>query len=85
MNSAIAALSVNRNEEARDIMLRADDNSPVAEYVRSLAAARLGDADTLFLHLAPACADPVLKARADDEADFDPYRADARFDAALKN
>ena len=85
VNSAIAALSVNRNEEARDVMMRVDDDSPVAEYVRSLAAARLGDADALFLHLAPACADPGLKARAGDEADFDPYRADPRFDAALKN
>lgn len=79
VNTAVVALSTNRNEEARSIMQVSDVRTPLAEYVRCLAAARLGHADELFLHLAAACADKRFKTRAEEEVDFDPYRSDARF------
>ena len=83
LNSAIVALSVDRNDEAAAIMDSLDNRSPLAQYVRCLTAARLGDADTLFRLLPEACADPRLRTRAADEPDFDPYRADSRFRQAL--
>ena len=65
-------------------MQELDIQSPVAEYVRSLISARNGQTEALFDHLARACADPELKARAEDEADFAPYREDMRFVEAIK-
>lgn len=84
LNSAIAALNTGRTAEADGIMQELDIQSPVAEYVRSLISARNGQAEDLFGHLARACADPELKARAADEADFAPYREDMRFVEAIK-
>ena len=84
LNSAIAALNTGRTDEADGIMQELDIQSPVAEYVRSLISARNGQAEALFDHLARACADPELKARAEDEADFAPYREDMRFVEAIK-
>ena len=40
VNSAIMALSMNRNAEAEAILSALEDASPVAEYARSMAAAR---------------------------------------------
>ena len=40
------------------------------EYVRALAAARLGHADEAKAHIAKASADPTLAARAATEPDF---------------
>lgn len=75
LNSAICALSVNRNEEADGIMRGLPEvKTPVAEYVRALIAARLDRPDELMRHLKPACTDPKLRKRAKDEPDFDPYR-----------
>lgn len=69
-NVAIVALAANRNEEAARIMERAEDDSPLAAYVRALAAARLGDADSCKKHLQQACEDEALARRAADEPDF---------------
>lgn len=69
-NSAIIALSVNRNEEADDMMNRCEDASPLAEYVRALIAARLNRTDDAVKHLQRACADASLKERARTEVDF---------------
>ena len=75
LNSAITALAVNRNREADSVMRGLpDEQSPVAEYVRALIAARLDRPGELLPHLEAACADPKLKTRAQDEPDFDPYR-----------
>lgn len=69
-NSAIIALSVNRNEEADDMMNRCEDASPLAEYVRALIAARLNRTDDAVKHLQRACADASLKERARTEVEF---------------
>jgi len=69
-NSAIIALSVNRNEEADGMMNRCEDASPLAEYVRALIAARLNRTDDAVKHLQRACADASLKERARTEVDF---------------
>ncbi len=70
VNSAVLALSTNRNEEAYAIMQKNTDQSARAEYVRALAAARLGHADEAKAHIAKASADPALAARAATEPDF---------------
>ena len=69
-NSAIVALSVNRNEEADDMMHRCEDVSPLAEYVRALIAVRLNRSDDAVKHLQRACADASLKERARTEVEF---------------
>ena len=82
--TAIVALAMNRNEEAARIMSRTDDDSPLAEYVRALATARLNERNACLEHLEKACADPSLKARAAIEADFIRYAADTRFLSLIK-
>ena len=84
LNSAITALSVDRNDEADAIMRTLPDDSPTAEYVRALIAARRNDLAELCRHLAPALADPALKARAHDDPDFDPYRDTPQFGEIMK-
>lgn len=74
MNSAIVALSVARNAEARDIMDGIEDQSPLAEYVRALVAARMDDEAALRRHLGNACQDERLRERATREADFEQFR-----------
>ena len=85
LNSAIAALSVNRNGEADRVMRALQDDSPVADYVRSLIAARLGNPEELYRCLPLALDEPKLKARAHDEPDFDPYRNSPQFREIMKN
>jgi len=70
LNSAITALSVDRNQEADEIMRTIQDNRPVAHYVRALIAARLGRPEEMKKQLDAACTDPKLKRRAQDEPDF---------------
>ncbi len=78
-NTAIVALSVGRNDAAARIMVRCDDRTPRAEYVRAIIAARSGDSDALFQHLGSAVADASLRRRAVTEADFIPYASLAEF------
>lgn len=85
LNSAITALSVNRNDEADAVMQQVQDDSPVAHYVRALIDARLERPADLYRHLPPALADPKLKTRAHDEPDFDPYRNAPQFREIMKN
>lgn len=79
VNSAVAALNVGRNDEAKEILDNLRDESPVTEYVRALTAARLGDRTALYGHLGRACADESLRARAAGEPDFYPYHAEEEF------
>lgn len=74
VNSAIVALSVARNAEARDIMNEIEDQSPLAEYVRALIAARMNDEAAFRRHLGNACKDERLRARAVREADFEKFQ-----------
>lgn len=79
VNSAIAALSVNRNDEAMGMLDKLKDNSPVTEYVRALTAARFDDKTVFYDHLAPACADERMRRRAVSEPDFSRYRGEEQF------
>ncbi len=78
-NSAVAALSVNRNDEARDMLRALKDDSPVAEYVRAITAARFNEKSVFYDHLSPACTDGRLRLRAAAEPDFYPYREEEAF------
>lgn len=72
-NAAIVALSVNRNDEAEEIMEACEDFSPRAEYVRALVYARMNDADKMMTHLQKAATEERYKTRAKSEIDFIPY------------
>ena len=74
VNSAIMALSVARDAEARDIMNEIEDQSPLAEYVRALVSARLNDEAAFRRHLENACKDERLRERATREVDFEKFR-----------
>lgn len=74
VNSAIVALSVLRNAEAKDIMDELKDESPLAEYVRALVSARMGDEVSFLEHLQNACKDERLCKRAAQELDFMKFR-----------
>lgn len=79
VNSAVCALSVNENKDAKAIMDVCDDESPVAEYVRSMVGARLDDEDIFSRHILNACKDNELKMRAKDEPDFMKYMSNETF------
>lgn len=83
VNAAVVALSVNRNDEARDIMDSVKAATPVAEYVRAMVAARFKEHDAFFLHIVKACEDEKLCMRAVDEPDFYGYKDDERFRALI--
>lgn len=83
VNAAVVALSVNRNDEARDIMDSVKAATPVAEYVRAMVAARFKEHDAFFLHIVKACEDEKLRMRAVDEPDFYGYKDDERFRALI--
>lgn len=83
LNSAITALSVNRNEEAKQILQGIGVQTPVAEYVRSLTAARLKEDQLFYLHIVNACSDSQLRKRAKTEPDFRPYRNEEKFQKAV--
>ena len=84
MNTAIVALALHRHAEAAEIMGKINDESPLAEYVRALVAARLGDAETCRKHLRKACQDETLAKRAADEPDFYPFRGEGTIKAWLQ-
>lgn len=79
VNSVIMALSVARNEEAKDIMDGVEDNTPLAAYVRALVAARLYDDAGFYRGMTEACREESLRRRAMDEPDFARYRNDEAF------
>lgn len=80
--TAIAALCLDRNNEADGIMNgpAKADATPLAEYVRAQAAARLGRADDVFAHLPNAAKDAWLADRMRGDYDFEPYHADERWE-----
>jgi len=82
-NSAIAALSVNRNDEAKRMLDALEDESPVAEYARALTAARLHEHTAFYDHLTRVCTDERLRRRAAAEPDFSPYREEEAFRALV--
>ena len=83
VNSAVAALSVNKNEEADRIMKGVASKSPQCEYVRAIAAARLSRGGDAVEHIVNAASDAGLRERAKIEYDFKPYRDYMDFRAAV--
>ena len=83
VNSAIVALSINKNEDAKTILTPLKDATPLAEYVRSVTAARLQENEQFYLHIGPACEDAKLRKRAVTEPDFYRYHADDRFQTLI--
>lgn len=83
LNSAIVALSLNRNREAKDLLQRLDNHEPKAEYIRALTAARLLEDQAFYRHLPQACQDEKLRQRARHEADFSRYHGEALFESTI--
>lgn len=79
VNTAIVALSVARNAEAKEIMDEVKDATPLADYVRALVAARLHDDAAFYRCIDTACRDTALYNRVVDEPDFARYRHDEAF------
>lgn len=79
VNSAVIALSVNKNPEAERILAHVPDKTPLAEYVRSMTAARLEKHNIFYKHIDNACRDEELRQRAVSEADFYRYRTEEAF------
>lgn len=79
LNSAISALSVNENGDAKRMLDVLDVHTPVAEYARSLVFARTKDAGSFYKHIGNACGDNKLRRRAATEPDFYPYREEEAF------
>ena len=72
-NAAVVALSVNRNDEAYEIMGVNPDKTPRAQYVRALIYARRNEPDNMMLRLEEAVVKDTYRSRARSEADFAPY------------
>lgn len=83
VNSAIVALSINKNDEAKTILTPLKDSSPVAEYARSITAARLHENEVFHRHIGNACKDAKLCKRAATEPDFYRYHAEAGFQTLI--
>ena len=85
VNSAIAALSVNKNDEAKQIIEGVQATTPVAEYVRSMISARFGATATFYKHIVDAVIDSKLHNRAKTEVDFLPYHNEQLFINIITN
>lgn len=76
VNTAIVALSLNKNPEAEDIMQKDASTTPLSNYVRAMIAARLQKRNSIFEPLRKAIIDEKLRIRAVGEYDFMPYHDD---------
>lgn len=83
VNSAVMALSLNKNLESENILSTCLDKTPIAEYVRSLTAARLKKHDIFYQHIDNACRESALRRRAASEADFYRYQAEEAFQTLI--
>lgn len=79
VNSAIVALSVQHNAEAKAVMDEVADSGPLAAYVRALIAARLRDDAGFYRTIGEACREERLRRRAMGEPDFARYRHEEAF------
>ena len=79
VNSAICALGINLNGEAKTIMDNVKDSNSLSEYVRSMIAARLDDEAGFLNHIINACEDEGLRKRAKTEPDFMRFKDNADF------
>lgn len=83
LNAAICALSVRNDAGAMRIMNSLDNVTPLAEYVRALVAARMGDEKEVYSHLVNASVDVKLKRRMVQEPDFLKYRGEKSFEKMM--
>ena len=83
INSAIAALSLNKNEEARKIMSQINDDRPLAKYVNALIAARFNDNEAALANLEKACEEERFRKRAIEEPDFMKYADNEHFNSII--
>lgn len=83
VNSAICALSLNKNGEAKAIMESCTDSRPVAEYVRAMIGARTDDKVFFIKHISEACEHTDLRQRAKSEPDFRKFMSEETFVEAL--
>lgn len=84
VNEAVVALSLDYNKEAKSVMDKLADKTPLAEYVRALVAARLKDDAAFWTHLRNACQNNGLRLRAAGEPDFGKYRNETAFREIIK-
>lgn len=73
VNVALLALALGKDSEAKAVMDRLSDETPWAEYVRALLAARAGNEAAFRDYLEKACVDRILRERAENEPDFKQY------------
>lgn len=83
LNSAIVALSINKNDDAKAILSTLKEENSVVEYARSLIAARLEEDAVFYKHIKKACEDEKLRKRAATEPDFYSYHADVLFQTLI--
>lgn len=84
INSAILALCLNRNDEARSILAGMELNTPMAEYVAAMVAARYEQYEDFIVYISQACTDERLRRRAVSEPDFCKYKDDEQFQSVIK-
>lgn len=84
VNEAVVALSLDYNKEAKSVMDKLADKTPLAEYVRALVAARLNEDAAFWIHLQNACQNNGLRLRATGEPDFEKYRNEEMFREIIK-
>lgn len=84
VNEAVVALSLDYNKEAKSVMDKLADKTPLAEYVRALVAARLKEDAAFWTHLQNACQNSELRLRATGEPDFEKYRNEEMFREIIK-
>lgn len=84
VNEAVVALSLDYNKEAKSVMDKLADKTPLAEYVRALVAARLKEDAAFWTHLQNACQNSELCLRATGEPDFEKYRNEEMFWEIIK-
>lgn len=84
VNEAVVALSLDYNKEAKSMMDKLADKTPLAEYVRALVAARLKEDAAFWTHLQNACQNSELRLRATGEPDFEKYRNEEMFREIIK-
>lgn len=79
VNAALVMLSVSRTDEAAAVMDSLKEETPLAEYVRALVAARRRDDAAFYRHLRKACQEEELRDRAVGEPEFTNYRDEEMF------
>lgn len=79
VNAALVMLSVSRTDEAATVMDSLKEETPLAEYVRALVAARRQDDAAFYRHLRKACQEENLRDRAVGELEFVNYRGEEMF------